>query len=82
MADERFLYIAVGVLLMLVGFASSARREYIDGIVCLIAGAGIIANGLRSLLKESPPPESIARTIALSILIAGALALLIIKLWL
>jgi hypothetical protein len=54
--DERWLYATLGALLMLLGFSLASTQEYVDCFACLAAGAGIIINALRSLLKKHRQP--------------------------
>jgi hypothetical protein len=65
MSDERWPYAMLGALLMLLGFSFSATHEYVNGFACLMAGTGIVANALRSLLKEKRPPYKLWRLVFL-----------------
>jgi len=84
MFEERRLYITLGVLLMLWGFAlASVERptfvDYSDAIGCLCVGAMITWNGFQSLFKERAVPYSAFRRGLLLMLIAAVCGFLALR---
>jgi hypothetical protein len=82
--EERRLYITLGVLMMLWGFAmASVERptfvDYSDAIGCLCVGAMITWNGFQSLFKERTVPYSAFRRGLLLVLIVAVCVFLALR---
>jgi uncharacterized membrane protein HdeD (DUF308 family) len=77
MLEERKLYIALGIAIILLGASLLGDKIFTttDALACAAMGVFVVVNGIRSLRKEKPPVHSGLRTALLLVLTGLALAL-------
>ncbi|TAE28216.1 MAG: hypothetical protein EAZ92_08525 [Candidatus Kapaibacterium sp.] len=77
--NEHRLYIVLGLLLLVMGALAVRRRDIIGSVAFLIAGMGVLINGINSLRKRVIPQYSLAmQRLRIGVLLFSILAAIVI----
>jgi uncharacterized membrane protein HdeD (DUF308 family) len=77
--NEHRLYIVLGLLLLVMGALAVRRADAVGAVAFLLAGAGVVANGMNALRKRFIPRSSptMAR-VRISVLLLGIIVAIVL----
>jgi hypothetical protein len=77
--NEHRLYIVLGLLLLIMGALAVRRADTIGASAFLLAGVGVIANGIHALRKRIIPRSSpIMARVRISVLLMGIITAIVL----